>query len=131
VPTDSSAPRAPQVSFTPINFSPSSWVNYASKRVDILKIDCEGCEFDAIPNFLEHVRTEQLLLEVHGCTEHRDWHDVAKLMSAINATMGTFQGLTHRLLAVGRSGTDRGHRVLLPQASSTESRTSSTRTARA
>lgn len=38
-----------------------------SARVDILKIDCEGCEYNSLMPFLRKVETSQVLIEIHGC----------------------------------------------------------------
>lgn len=40
------------------------------KRVDVLKIDCEGCEYGALLPFLGRLCVPQLLVEVHGCLTH-------------------------------------------------------------
>lgn len=39
---------------------------YRGRRINLLKIDCEGCEFDALPAWLAQTCTEQILIEVHG-----------------------------------------------------------------
>ena len=35
--------------------------------VAILKMDCESCELDALPQLLEHVPVTQIVVETHGC----------------------------------------------------------------
>ena len=40
---------------------------YANRSIAILKIDCEGCEFEAMPTWLTRTCTELVLTEVHGC----------------------------------------------------------------
>jgi hypothetical protein len=75
------------VKFHAENFSPTTWKRYAGRRVDIFKIDCEGCEFESVPPFLEHVHTEQLLVEVHG---NRWKHQVEQLMTSLNRTHGIY-----------------------------------------
>ena len=40
---------------------------YAGRTVQLLKMDCDGCEFDAVPLWLASgVCTQQLLFELHG-----------------------------------------------------------------
>ena len=75
------------VTFYPENFLPSTYERYRGQRVDVFKIDCEGCEFQSIKPFLSHVETEQLMLEVHGGGRHRQ---VQELMTGINRTHGIF-----------------------------------------
>lgn len=38
-----------------------------ASSVDVLKIDCEGCEYYALMPFLSRVRVTQVLVELHGC----------------------------------------------------------------
>jgi len=41
-------------------------LGHLNRRIDIFKIDCDGCEFDIYPNFyMEGVDIRQLLIEVH------------------------------------------------------------------
>jgi len=41
-------------------------LGHVNRRIDMLKIDCEGCEFDVYPNFyMPGVNIAQLLIEVH------------------------------------------------------------------
>ena len=40
---------------------------YKGRSISILKIDCEGCEFDGIPSWLESTCTDLVIPEVHGC----------------------------------------------------------------
>tara|TARA_B110001452_G_C15230798_1_gene426360 strand:- start:1691 stop:2653 length:963 start_codon:yes stop_codon:yes gene_type:complete len=46
-------------------FGIASWKPYAAQRVRLLKIDCEGCEFDALPEWVQHVCTDAIVVEVH------------------------------------------------------------------
>ena len=64
---------------------------YANRSIAILKIDCEGCEFDAMRPWLERSCTDLVLAEVHGClgqshmsVEHR-MRRFHTLMSAAEA----------------------------------------------
>ena len=64
------------LNFIPRNFEPSSWQFYAHASnhskgwrrhrpsVRLLKMDCEGCEFDSLRPWLTNVCTEQILIEV-------------------------------------------------------------------
>ena len=55
------------------NFGNLSWQSYVNESapVDMLKIDCERCEFDAVPAFVDHICTDQIVVEVHGCSLQR------------------------------------------------------------
>jgi hypothetical protein len=75
------------VNFFAENFSPSTWKRYLGRSVNILKIDCEGCEFFSVPAFISNVNTEQLMLEVHGRLAPELIHD---FMSNLNKTHGIF-----------------------------------------
>ena len=57
---------------------------YAGRVVHLLKMDCDGCEFDALPRWLDSgtdgaargapgMCTQQLLLEVHGSVAAHIW----------------------------------------------------------
>ena len=52
------------------NFRNDSWTKYAHRNVSIavLKMDCEGCEFGALPPLVDSICVEQILMEVHGAT---------------------------------------------------------------
>ena len=38
---------------------------FAGRKVDLLKIDCDGCEFTALRPWVTNVCTEQIVVEVH------------------------------------------------------------------
>ena len=50
-------------------FSNTTWQQYANAPggLTLLKMDCDGCEWDALPAFVDNVCTAQLVVEVHGC----------------------------------------------------------------
>ena len=75
------------VKFHAENFHQHTWRRYADTQVDIFKIDCEGCEFSAVPPFVANVRTQQLLVEIHG---NRAEHVVSQLMGSLNQSHGIF-----------------------------------------
>ena len=79
------APRF--VKFYPENFAASTADRYRTKKVDLFKIDCEGCEFSTIQPVLDKVQIEQFNLEVHGANRHGE---VARLMGGINRTHGIY-----------------------------------------
>ena len=56
------------------NFRMLSWQWYVNEStpIDVLKIDCEGCEFTALPAFVSHICTNQIVVEVHGCISARN-----------------------------------------------------------
>lgn len=60
-----------------------------SSQVDILKIDCEGCEFYALMPFLARVRVKQVLVELHGCL-HRAYGKNQHLMRMLSGMFGIF-----------------------------------------
>lgn len=64
-------PSASVLRFFPSNFGPTSFEQYEGRVVSLLKIDCEGCELSLLANWLDHVCTEQIALEVHGCSRMR------------------------------------------------------------
>mmetsp|Transcript_21013 Transcript_21013/g.68788 ORF Transcript_21013/g.68788 Transcript_21013/m.68788 type:complete len:230 (+) Transcript_21013:519-1208(+) len=41
------------------NFEKGSWRRYRGRRVDILKIDCEGCEYSVLEPLVHQLRPEQ------------------------------------------------------------------------
>ena len=45
----------------------------------LLKIDCDGCEFSALPAWAEAVCTEQIVVEVHRTLRHRPHVRVGKI----------------------------------------------------
>ena len=54
-------------SFIPHNFNPSSWEQYEHiRRIDVLKMDCEGCEHTSLLPFLDRVCVDVLMLEFHS-----------------------------------------------------------------
>lgn len=79
------------VTFLPVNFCDYSFQFYSSNSslhssstststrarqhgvaaarpvIEVLKIDCEGCEFEVLPPLLKHVCVQQILMELHGC----------------------------------------------------------------
>lgn len=62
------------IDFHPVNVDAAIWRRYASTlgpagigRISLLKMDCEGCEFDALPPFVENVCIDEILLELHAC----------------------------------------------------------------
>ena len=55
----------PYLRLVPTNFKPAVASTYAGMRVELLKIDCEGCEYATIPPWLDSVCTEQISVEVH------------------------------------------------------------------
>jgi hypothetical protein len=74
------------VRFHPLNWSPSTlgeivqtldgnaregrkgaaWTPSPPPTLPVLKIDCDGCEFNSLMPFLERVCTEQILIEIHA-----------------------------------------------------------------
>ena len=65
----------------------------------VLKMDCEGCEFDIIPNDYEHVRLfRELILEYHSYTVNRPVDDLLSMLSMdykCEMRGSNKQGITH------------------------------------
>jgi len=78
------------ITFFPENFNPDTHTRYAGRHVDIFKIDCEGCEFRAVLPFVENVKPEQMMIEVHGRSDFGRPHDVHRLMKGLNQSYGIF-----------------------------------------
>jgi len=79
----------PFIHFHPVNFDERTWMKHHGQVIDIFKIDCEGCEFTAVPSFVEHLCPEQFMIEVHaGLPSLHARAD--KLMSTLNRTHGIF-----------------------------------------
>lgn len=60
------------VTFHPRNFGPDTWRELAQagvRRLAVLKMDCEGCEYEALPAFIERspICVEQIVVEIHTC----------------------------------------------------------------
>ena len=56
----------PWLHLVPENFRAATGSSqYAGMRAELLKIDCEGCEYSALPPWLDAVCTEQVSVEVH------------------------------------------------------------------
>ena len=57
----------PFLRFVPRNFKASSWREYVGRgHLAILKMDCEGCEFQGLLPFVERVCAQQVILELHA-----------------------------------------------------------------
>ena len=54
------------VHFTADNYNSTTWERYRGRSVDVLKIDCEGCELTSLAPWLDNVCTSQILIEHHG-----------------------------------------------------------------
>lgn len=57
--------------FFPSNLGSSTYTRYVGQVVSLLKIDCEGCELRLLAKWLDHVCTEQIAVEIHGCSRMR------------------------------------------------------------
>ena len=56
------------------NATAAQLARYAGRTVQLMKMDCDGCEFDALPRWLESgVCTEQVLFELHGSEAAHIW----------------------------------------------------------
>lgn len=57
--------RAPFLELHEQNFGSALTANYSTTPVRLLKIDCDGCEFSALPEWITTVCTDQIVVEVH------------------------------------------------------------------
>ena len=84
--SESVAARAPpNVTFVRSNFDETTIV---AGPLDILKIDCEGCELQSLIPFLRRTCVKQILIETHACLQplNRYHH----LMMKLNRSFGVF-----------------------------------------
>jgi hypothetical protein len=72
------------------------------QRVWVLKMDCEGCEFESLLPFLRDVCIDILLLEIHPKADIMPTH---QLLSSINQTLGLYyREPNFDMLAEGKPG---------------------------
>ena len=57
--------RVPFLELHEQNFGAALAANYSTIAVRLLKIDCDGCEFSALPAWVTTVCTDQIVVEVH------------------------------------------------------------------
>jgi len=49
-------------------------LGHEGRKIDIFKIDCEGCEWEIISEFTDpNIELSQILVEAHGIMYHEDW----------------------------------------------------------
>ena len=77
----------PFVHLFPENFTPETWQRYKQKRVDMFKIDCEGCEFNCIPPMLANVDVDLIMVEVHP---FRDIQTIDRFMKTLTTKHGIY-----------------------------------------
>ena len=59
----------PYLNFFSQNVDASTWQQYqGTSSIRLLKMDCEGCEYDSLVPFVQNICVEQLLLETHLCS---------------------------------------------------------------
>ncbi len=92
------------VRFVPHNFGPTSWRAYEGQTVAILKIDCERCEHKSLRPWLEHVCTEQILLEMHPLGYEDDGNRTARLLAAISHSHAPFFAVHNNRAGLRRGG---------------------------
>ena len=87
--------RLPYLRFVPENFRKSTAARYAGRTVQLLKIDCESCEYTTIPQWLDVTCTEQVAVEVHKSVFQRP---IQRVLSQHNLFAKLDR--THRLVFV-------------------------------
>lgn len=75
----------PGVKFVRSNFDQTTNV---AGPLDILKLDCEGCELQALMPFLKRTCVKQILIETHACIQPLKRHH--QLMAKLNHSFGVF-----------------------------------------
>ena len=60
-------------------------LGHLDRTLDILKIDCEGCEYDAMPPLFEamaagRIKVNQILIELHG----KDFEDIREFFDGVD-----------------------------------------------
>ena len=80
----------PWLNFVASNFNRTSWKLFHGKgSISLLKIDCQGCEYEALIPFLEHIPTAAINMEVHGHLGTR----VPRRYDHQTAPMGTMESV--------------------------------------
>ena len=51
--------------FVPRNFNATSYTEFSRRNVRLLKMDCDRCEYQALRPWIDHVCTEQIVIEIH------------------------------------------------------------------
>lgn len=74
-------PPRSAMEYIPHNLNATSYKRYEGRVVSLLKIDCEGCELSLLASWLDRVCTEQIAIEVHGCSRVR--HSVGPASSRL------------------------------------------------
>jgi hypothetical protein len=71
------------------NVDESTLFPYLTRELTaILKIDCEGCEFEFIPKALKHYAFSQIFIEVHG--DRRPFSTLQRFMKHLNTSHSIF-----------------------------------------
>ena len=84
--------------FYPSNFGVDTYLSYNASyerprhAVTMLKIDCEGCEWhDGFANWLDHVCTDQIILELH-ITPRTAGADLERMLRRLSSEYALFAG---------------------------------------
>lgn len=57
------------IQFLPNNFNGKTHQQFATRRrVSLLKIDCDGCEYNWLGSWTDHICTDQIIVEMHRWT---------------------------------------------------------------
>jgi len=79
--------------FIPSNFNAATWQHYQNySRVDVLKIDCEGCEWRDLEPWLNNVCTSQLLIEMHMTPATVHGGEFKRLLTRLTRIFTLFYG---------------------------------------
>lgn len=85
--------RVPFLQLVAKNFGPELAADYINRTVRLLKIDCDGCEFGALPAWVSSVCTDQIVVEVHKTLRKPPWtrvRTVHELMTSLDRLYKVF-----------------------------------------
>ena len=91
--------------YFPLNFGPTTYQRYEGRSISLLKIDCEGCELHLLAPWLDRVCTEQVAVEVHGCSRMR--YAVGKAHTRLSLVHALFVRLDREFELFHREGNPR------------------------
>ena len=81
----------------PNSFDRTSYRQFVGRHFSLLKVDCEGCELEALLPFLDNVPTDQVIVEVHGCHRHYQFaFGMVHGMAHVDRQHGLMTGLASR-----------------------------------
>ena len=83
------------ISFKPINFDADTYKDFVHRRVSLLKIDCDGCEFTSLQPWVKNVCTEQIVVEVHRAKG--GWRRIYENILNVHRLMSNLHAVGYRI----------------------------------